>query len=320
VPYIEPEIIEQARKIDLLTYLRTFEPSELIRISPNCYTTRTHDSLKISNGKWMWWSHRIGGYNALDYLVKVKGISFTQAVETLLGKAAVMPTLTVTKSRTDVPKVLLLPDKSASTDKIEAYLFGRGIDLCLIESCISKGLIFESLPYHNVVFVGYDSEKKPRYASFRATNSSRVMGDCSGSDKRYSFRLAGGKSDELHLFECAIDLLSYATLEKLSGRDWRSHELMSLAGVYMPKQQIEDSSVPAALSRFLSDAPNVKRIFLHLDNDPAGRGATRALQAILPKQYEVIDEPPKRGKDYNDLLCMRLGIFQNKAEERNVER
>lgn len=320
MPYIEPEIIEQARKIDLLTYLQAFEPSELVRVSPNCYSTRTHDSLKISNGKWMWWSQRIGGYNALDYLVKVKGISFVEAVETLMGKVAVMPTLTVSKSKADVPKVLLLPDKSASTDKIEEYLFGRGIDYAIIKDCISKGLIFESLPYHNIVFVGYDREKKPRYASFRATNNSRIMGDCSGSDKHYSFRIANGKSDELHLFECAIDLLSYATLEKMEGRDWQSHNLVSLAGVYMPKQRIEESTIPMALSQFLSETPNVRRVVLHLDNDVAGRGATRALQAILPEQYKVIDEPPTQGKDYNDMLCLRLGISRNKTKKRGVER
>ena len=76
MPYIPPEVVEQARQIDLLTYLQSCEPQELVRISGNNYTTRTHDSLKISNGKWMWWSQRIGGYNALDYLVKVKGCSF----------------------------------------------------------------------------------------------------------------------------------------------------------------------------------------------------------------------------------------------------
>lgn len=320
VPYIKPEIIEQARQIDLLTYLQNCEPQELVRISPNCYSTKTHDSLKISNGKWMWWSQRIGGYNALDYLVKVKGISFVEAVETLMGKAAVLPTLTVSKPKPDVPKVLLLPDKSASKDKITEYLFGRGIDYGIIDYCISKGLIFESLPYHNIVFVGYDSKNKPRYASFRATNSSRIMGDCSGSDKHYSFRIASGKSSELHLFECAIDLLSYATLEKLSGKNWQAHELVSLAGVYMPKQKIEDSTVPMALSQFLSETPNVKKIVLHLDNDKAGRGASLALQTILPKQYEVIDEPPARGKDYNDMLCYRQGISSNKTKERSVER
>lgn len=68
MPYIPPEVVEQARQIDLLTYLQSCEPQELVRISGNNYTTRTHDSLKISNGKWMWWSQRIGGCNALDYM------------------------------------------------------------------------------------------------------------------------------------------------------------------------------------------------------------------------------------------------------------
>ena len=79
MPYISLEVVEQARQIDLLTYLQSCEPQELVRISGNNYTTRTHDSLKISNGKWMWWSQRIGGYNALDYLVKVKGCSFVRS-------------------------------------------------------------------------------------------------------------------------------------------------------------------------------------------------------------------------------------------------
>ena len=156
MPYIPPEVVEQARQIDLLTYLQSCEPQELVRISGNNYTTRTHDSLKISNGKWMWWSQRIGGYNALDYLVKVKGCSFVEAVETLMGKAAVMPSTTVKPKQKTEPKILLLPDKSASTERITEYLFGRGIDYTIIQYCIDKGLIFESLPYRNLVCVGFD--------------------------------------------------------------------------------------------------------------------------------------------------------------------
>ena len=208
MPYIAPEVIEQARQIDLLTYLQNCEPHELVRISGNNYTTRTHDSLKISNGKWMWWSQRIGGYNALDYLVKVRGFSFVEAVETLMGKAAVMPTLTVRPKQEEKPKTLLLPEKSKTTDKIREYLFSRGIDAAITDECIKKGVIFESLPYHNIVFVGFDENRKPKYAAFRATNSRRILGDCSGSDKHYSFRLADSESNEVHLFECAIDLLS----------------------------------------------------------------------------------------------------------------
>lgn len=112
MPYIAPEVIEQARQIDLLTYLKNCEPHELVRILGNNYTTRSHDSLKISNGKWMWWSQRIGGHNALDYLVKVRGVSFVEAVETLMGKAAVMPTLTVRPKQEEKPKTLLLPEKA----------------------------------------------------------------------------------------------------------------------------------------------------------------------------------------------------------------
>lgn len=318
--YIPPEVVEQARQIDLLSYLQAFEPGELVRISGNNYTTRTHDSLKISNGKWMWWSHRIGGYNALDYLIKVKEYSFVEAVETLMGKAVVMPSIAIPKPKKDVPKVLLLPEKSASTDKITEYLFSRGIDYSIIEYCIDKGLIFESLPYHNLVFVGFDENEKARYAAYRAANDRRILGDCSGSDKHYSFRIADSESSTVHLFECAIDLLSYATLAKILGRDWRQENLVSLAGVYLPKEKIEDSTTPAALVQYLKSKPQIKRIVLHLDNDNTGRNATEALKVILPNTYEVIDDPPKRGKDYNDFLCIQLGIARNKNKERSCER
>lgn len=73
MPYVDPQTVEKAREMDLLTYLQNYEPNELVRLSDGTYCTRTHDSLKISNGKWMWWSRGFGGYSALDYLIKVKG-------------------------------------------------------------------------------------------------------------------------------------------------------------------------------------------------------------------------------------------------------
>lgn len=76
MPYMTKNQIAAAREMDLLTYLRQSEPEELVHIGGSTYATRTHDSLKISNGKWCWWSHNIGGTNALDYLTKVEGIPF----------------------------------------------------------------------------------------------------------------------------------------------------------------------------------------------------------------------------------------------------
>lgn len=89
MPYIAPEVITEAKRMDLLTYLREYEPGELVKFSSNTYTTRTHDSLKISNGKWMWWSRGIGGKSALDYLIKVRGMDFVQAVQTIMGNGSV---------------------------------------------------------------------------------------------------------------------------------------------------------------------------------------------------------------------------------------
>ncbi len=71
--FFTKEEIEKARSIDLLTYLRNYEPEDLVHLYGNVYCTRQHDSLKISNGKWMWWSKGFGGTSALDYLIKVKG-------------------------------------------------------------------------------------------------------------------------------------------------------------------------------------------------------------------------------------------------------
>lgn len=307
MPYIAPEVITEAKRMDLLTYLREYEPGELVKFSSNTYTTRTHDSLKISNGKWMWWSRGIGGKSALDYLIKVRGMDFVQAVQTIMGNGSVsFPTYENIKSYEEQP--LLLPEKSPTADVVFDYLFGRGIDYEIINHCLEQELIIESLPYHNAVFIGYDENKEPKYAAYRATNQSRIMGDCTGSKKQYSFRLTAENTGEVHLFECAIDLLSYATLMKLEGKDWRQFNLVSLAGVYSPKQKIEDSKVPVTLGRLLEKDKTIRRIVLHLDNDIAGRKATKALQTILPDKYEVVDEPPKCGKDVNDFLCKRLGI------------
>ena len=166
MPFIAPELIIQAKQMDLLTYLKNYEPYELVKYSGNTYCTRTHDSLKISNGKWIWWSRGIGGRSALDYLIKVKGYSFLEAVETIIGHTAIQAPVYEKPQPKEENKPLLLPEKCASNIVITEYLFGRGIDFEIINYCISNDLIFESLPYHNVVFVGYDEKKEPKYAAY----------------------------------------------------------------------------------------------------------------------------------------------------------
>lgn len=78
-------------EMDLLTYLKNYEPGQLVKLSGGEYCTKEHDSLKISNGKWCWWSRGIGGRSALDYLIKVQDIPFLEEVKIILGEAAVKP-------------------------------------------------------------------------------------------------------------------------------------------------------------------------------------------------------------------------------------
>ena len=86
MPMIPPEVVEEARRVDLLTWLQQNDPGNLVKLSHNQFCTKEHDSLKISNGKWYWFSRGFGGYSALDYLMKVKNYDFVVAVEAITGK------------------------------------------------------------------------------------------------------------------------------------------------------------------------------------------------------------------------------------------
>ena len=137
MPYVTAEAIEAARQIDLLTYLRTQEPGELVHVSGNTYCTREHDSLKISNGKWHWFSRGIGGRNALDYLVKVKEMSFPDAVSLLTGT----PPQSYTAPKEPViskERRLLLPDVDTNCDTVKQYLDGRGIHATVVDYKYTK--------------------------------------------------------------------------------------------------------------------------------------------------------------------------------------
>ena len=142
MPYLSKDQIAAAREMDLLTYLRRFEPEELVHIGGDTYATRTHDSLKISNGKWCWWSRNIGGTNALDYLTRVEGLSFLDAVQRILGELPRVPTKS--EPTAPLPKTeFTLPPKHADTRRVFAYLRSRGIDAEIINHCIKHGQLYE---------------------------------------------------------------------------------------------------------------------------------------------------------------------------------
>lgn len=312
--------IKKAKEIDLLSYLENCNKDELVYEARGTYHTGSHDSLKISNGMWYWFSRGIGGKTALEYLIQVENFSFTDAVEHIIKQKGIEKRYIPKRELTEKEKIdkLKLPQKSKYNDRVINYLTNRGISKDIVIECINKGFIYQTYPHNNAVFVGYDDNNNPRYAGVRGTNASRFMCDAYGSDKAYSFKLKSIiPSNKVHIFESAIDLLSYATLKEMNNEKWNEVNLISLAGVYQTKADIVGSKIPKTISVFLKNNPDIDTIIVHFDNDNAGRLATKALQYSLSDSYKIIDDPAPNGKDFNDYLCNIKNInWKIKYEER----
>ncbi len=289
---IDKEELDQLRSIDLLTYFINYEPEELIRHGKNGFKTKTHSSLYLSNGLWCYFARGIGGRSALDYLIFVKKLSFIEAVEHLRRcTKGVIPKNIIVKKEENY--VFQLPKKNNDNLILIHYLCHvRCIDREIVDMCINKNLIYESAYDHSVIFVGYDENNCPRYAFSRSTTSA-LKKDIAKSCKQYSFSITY-KSEHLHVFESAIDLLSYMTICKLQNQSIEDHYL-SLSGV-------NNYSTPA-LDYYLYRHPQIKYIHLHLDNDEAGRMSTSCIIDKFSSLFYVVDCPIKNGKDVNEYLC-----------------
>jgi len=304
--HVSREQIEQAKQMDLLSYLRAYEPDELVQLNVNVYTTRTHDSLKISNGKWCWWSRSIGGRSALDYLIKVRGMEFVEAVQYLCGCTGYIPSPPVYTAKPSPKLPFVLPKPYVNNERVLRYLTERGIEPEILEYCIRIEQLYED-ERHNCVFVGFDGNGEAKYAMLRSSSPKSVfLREADGSDKRYAFALPFHRdSDTVYLFESAIDLLSFATLRK---EKWRNYNYLSLSGVYQPRRTLDETPLPVALAQHLHECPDMRRIVLCLDNDEAGKLATRTICALLPERYTTELLFPEKGKDYNRQLQIEKGI------------
>lgn len=311
---VTEEQIRLAKAVDLITYMKQYEPQELIRTGPHDYKTATHSSLCISdNGLWHWFSHDIGGRGALNYLIQVKGMDFVSAVRYLCELEHLVPVpFQQVKSSPDPqherrPFELPIPDKNAET--VMQYLKRRGIDGKILKYCIDQEILYQTTRggYKNCVFVGKDGDGKPRAACIRGCQGT-FRGECAGSEKQYGFCISAGNghANILEVYEAPIDALSGATMQLLSCHDWRSTHHLSLGGLNY-----------VALDQYLKSHPEINTLRLRLDNDERGRDFTTRLQERYQAQgYMVKSIPPRRGKDYNDYLLIYRAHLQSLGRSR----
>lgn len=310
--FVPKEVVKQAKEIDLLTYFINNNPSELVKKGANTYSLKSHDSVIISNGLWHRFSTNEAGKSAVDYLIKVEKMTLQDAVSSVLNRN-IDTYIRPQYSNESTSKTIVIPERASTNKQVIEYLKNRGIDEEIIKDCINKKIIYQENKTNNVVFLGYDNDNNIKYAGCRSTNEKRIMRDAKGSSKEYSFRMLGANAcNSLHIFESSIDLLSYATLLKNKGYDYKNQNLLSLAGVYQPSSNIEQSKVPIAVQNFLNKNTNIRDIVLHFDNDLAGRNATKAMIFALDS-YNVYDIPAPYGKDINDYLCYSIGL-KNRQE------
>ena len=196
------------------------------------------------------------GRSALDYLIKVRGMGFQEAVLHLMDCMGQMPELAPPRSQSlgrKTPLPFQLPQRNRDNRRVLAYLTGRGIALPLLQGCIRAGTLYED-KRHNCVFVGFDGAGVPRYGFIRSSDpGSTFLRDADGSDKRYAFHMAAkAPSDTLHVFESAIDLLSISPWRWNRGSHGNGQAICPFPGICPSK---DNPALPMALEQYLSTHP-----------------------------------------------------------------
>ena len=289
--YYTQEQIDRANQADLVSFLQS-QGEQLTRAGQE-YRWKRHDSLTVRGNKWYRHSQSKGGA-PIDFVMEFFGKSFTEAVELLTGEkgAAPPPDRPSPAPLSD----FRLPPRSTDNRIARNYLTAaRRIDEDVTGFFFSTGDIYEEAAHHNAVFVGRDESGIPRYAHQRGTAGSFRL-DVKGSDKAFNFCYRG-EGERLFVFEAPIDLLSFLCLFK---KDWQKQSYLALGGVG-----------EKALLRFLSDRPNIKTVYLCLDNDNAGNDACSRLAELVPEGLTVHRLVPLF-KDWNEVLQRRAEIADGK--------
>lgn len=319
--WIDEEQVKLAKEVDLLTYLQHNEPHELVKSKYRSdeYRTATHSSLVISKGLWFHNRTRQGGKSAIDFLIKMRGIGFLDAVETVLGARGIgyagisqsspdsavgasagggstLSALSVEgaeimqQAQLPLRPEFILPETALLPSNATNYLQKRGISPEVINRCLSLGILAETKKYQNVVFIGRDEDGKARFACLRGTRDGFKC-DVRGSYKRYSFYLPPKNSDiqsnkhsrHLACFEAPMDLLSHATLQQRGGLVASE----ACCSTMQPEWNWDGHRLSlggissVALISFLERSPQITRVMLHLDNDAAGLAAMQKIKEQL---------------------------------------
>jgi hypothetical protein len=278
---------EQARRTDLANFL--ISHGEKVKKSGSEYEW-LDGSQKVTIRGHLWYhQYEQKGGDAIDFVRRFYNKDYVEAVEMLLNNCGGQIVNSQTTERERKP--FILPPRNDRMSRVFSYLLlTRGIDKDVLFEFVRRKMIYESADYHNAVFVGYDSNGKPRHAHKRGTvTNNPYKGNAAGSQPEFSFHWHG-TSEKIFLFEAPIDMLSFISMHK---ENWQENS-------YAASCSVSDR----VLFQCLKDNPNIKNVFLCFDNDEAGQTANKRIADKLNKlniQNEILIPTHK---DWNEDLTL----------------
>lgn len=302
--------LEMAKSVDLKTVASAM--GYTVKRIGSLYTIKEMDSIRIyPDNHWYRWSGKsntgITGGSQIDFVMEFGGMDIKDAVAYLLDFSGVSSIRHTDMSfthevKSEKKKPFSLPSSWSNNLRITEYLTKkRGLSEETVNWFIDKKLIYESDPYHNVVFIGYDKEGTARFASMRGIydhDGKAFKCDVAGNDKRYAFHV-DADSDTVLVFEAAIDLMSY-------------FEMYGKPQVHMIALGMTADN---PLKQYLTDHSEIRSIGFCLDNDEPGKKASYQLaRKYMDLGYRTNIYFPAEGcKDYNDFLVTRGKAREDKS-------
>lgn len=282
---------QQAASVDLERFLLC-RGEKLITSGREKRLARDH-SVTVRGNEWYDHAEERGGH-AVSFVQKFYGLSYPEAVSLLLGGDTGNAFPAASEKEAEEPKPFELPPANSDMRRVYAYLVKRrGIDRDIVTAFARAKLLYEDAEYHNAVFVGTDADGVARHAHKRSTNSEgkAFRLNVEGSNPKHSFHHIG-TDGRLYVFEAPIDLLSYITLNQ---ENWQEHSYVACCGT---------SSHPVL--ELVAQHPEIKAVYLCLDNDGAGHTACKRMEALLEMVGVQTMQLIPFGKDWNDdLLSVR---------------
>lgn len=306
-------------------------------------STVEHDSIVIyeDDNTYHRYSNGSGG-DAVAFMMEFSGIDesdlnkhdqVNECIRILEQRLKINPELAVQQVRykREKPK-FVMPEKADTNRKVRDYLCRtRGIEERIVDKWIHEGLLFqEAGRYGNCVFVSRDENGKPVYGVKRSADPKRkFVVDVEGSDYSQGFFIKGkldyytkvsdnfaSEHSSLFVTEAVIDLMSLQSLY-LRRRDY---ELRQQGKLDCDPEDYENRFLNSnwyslngcrkydGLLNTIASHKGIKDIFLALDNDEAGRNASKAIKEEIQKRFPdrkidvSIRVPPTEGRDWNDEL------------------